>query len=156
MWWELGCPCFRSRGGGLCSSNQRKGASVVTLQSRIENFYWSWYWAMVVQTHGSCGSSARVMLEGWVLVGPCRYRPELFSVSWEGETKAWSTVLPSQAAGVAVPQVRETLKLRECQAPVAELVPKAAVASLPQSTAGKEWVVTVRCSNHLHWMGREG
>lgn len=55
---------------GLCSSKQCKGVSVVPLQSRIETSDWSWHWAVAVGAHGSCGSSARVMLRAgccWLL-----------------------------------------------------------------------------------------
>lgn len=104
MWWELGCPCLRSGEmacaalGSLCcaSSEQNRNLSLQLVLSC--GCLGSWQLWKLCQGHA----------EGWLFLGPYRYRPKLFSVSW-------LTVLPSQAAGVAAPQVSETLSLRGCK-----------------------------------------
>lgn len=113
MWWELGCPCFRSGGGGLCSPNQHKVVSV-PIQSRKETSFCSWYWAVVVQAHGSWESSARVMLKD----GCCWALTDIDLSSFlfiERGDQGLTNCAAFRAACVAVPQVSETLRLRGCK-----------------------------------------
>lgn len=70
--------------------------------------------------------------------------------SLRGETKACPAVLPSRAAGVAVPQVSETLRLRGCKwgcIGKGRAASKSCSGQSPTEHCWKEWVVTVRCSN---------